>query len=179
MTLLTRLSIVALLAAAPLCGASLEVELPGAHVAGPAGGIVMWALKVANHGQFMVPTSLSYQTLQPVGTLTDPFAALFVVLGAGQSATVAAYYEIDTAAPPGYVSMGQLALTYDLFGVDPSNPAFDPDTDLLSGGIVLAVDVSVTVEGTEIPEPGTWGLLAWGLAALGVRRRGAGAARRS
>ena len=59
----------------------------------------------------------------------------------------------------GALSTGKIQLTYDLFGMDPNNPSFDPNSYLFSG--TLDANASVQVAGTSaVPEPSTWFFLA-------------------
>jgi hypothetical protein len=73
-------------------------------------------------------------------------------------------FQIDPGATPGAVDSGEIVLTYNLSDLNPNNPNYDPNVDLISTGLVLSANASVTVNAT--PEPATAGLLAVALAAL-------------
>ncbi len=68
---------------------------------------------------------------------------------------------------------GYIALTYDLYSVDPNSGDFDPATDTLATGQYLYAPASITV-GTTVtttPESGTLLLLATGLSLLWLKRK--------
>ena len=136
------------------------------------GASIQWTVDVSNDANYLVPTSFNYATFSPVGTFTDIFAFTFLVIGPNGVAPLIGPYDVDITATPGFVSTGQLVLTYDLYGVDPNDPSFNPDTDTISNGNMLALDASVTVQDTgEIPEPATVGLMALGVLGLGFLHR--------
>jgi len=161
-SLLTLVCFAALLPAAPL----MVVGPPGADQFALPGGVVLWTVDVTNDFGYLVPTSFNYETLSPVGTFTDLFTTLGLIsIGPGQSVPGIGQYDIDPPATPGFVSAGQLVLTFDVFSRDPvTDLLFDPEADYLSSGS-LSAPVSVTIlSDTGVPEPST--LVSLGLGAL-------------
>jgi hypothetical protein len=162
-------------------GPILTLDPAGGALSGFPGQTVGWGYTLVNDTDYLVVTSADYVTATPVGAFTDFISGFnFIVVGPPPESTVVSQsfdllaqtgigsYLIDPAAPIGASSIGVIQLTYDLYSVSPNDPAFDPGTDLVSGGNFLEADASVEV---VIPEPSTYLLLACGLIALAVVRR--------
>ena len=114
----------------------------------------------------------------PFGSYTDFIGQQFLVLGPPPESSSASQSFDDTSMtgvggfainPTSVGSIdGYIALTYDLYSVDPNSSDFDPTVDTVSNGNYLYAPASVTVgsSSTNVPEPGTTVMLAAGLAAL-------------
>lgn len=83
----------------------------------------------------------------------------FVVVGPGGSAsqvfspvslTGVGAFTISATAVGGTSDVGQLVISYDLYSVDPSDPNFNPDTDLVSVGNFATASASVSVPLTPV-----------------------------
>ncbi|MEO8593734.1 MAG: PEP-CTERM sorting domain-containing protein [Candidatus Solibacter sp.] len=154
--------------------------LPGGTVGDFPGTTVGWGFTITNTTDYLVVTGSqfspapfaffgSYQDLIGTGplivlgpspepqTLTELFN---LSLGTG----VGAFHIAATAA--GRLD-GQLIVDYALFSVDPNDPNFDPDTDLLVADAQLSAPVSVFAT----PEPASLLLIAPGLFAMFRLRR--------
>ena len=81
-----------------------------------------------------------------------------------------ASFLIDPGATVGASDVGQIVLTYNLSDLNPNNPNYDPNVDLIATDVVLSADASVTVLASATPEPVTAGLLAIALLAIGIVR---------
>lgn len=163
-----------LMLGAVLSAASMVALPPGVDLIALPGSTALWSVEVTNDTDYMVPTSFQYLTLDPVGSFTDIFLSLFVVVGPGGTLPVLGPYDIGAAATPGFVSVGQLVLFYDLYSVDPNDPDnFDPERDLIMSGNTLYLDASVQIQDAgEVPEPATGALFVVALAAcLALRGR--------
>jgi hypothetical protein len=157
---------------AVLSAASMVALPPGVDLIAQPGSTALWNVEVTNDADFMVPTSFQYLTLDPVGNFTDIFLSVFAVVGPGGTLPVLGPYDIDWTATPGFVSVGKLMLSYDLFSLDPNDPLFDPEADLITSGNTLDLDASVKIQDAgEVPEPATGALLGVALSCLALLRR--------
>lgn len=173
---------------------TLTLDPTTGALTGPAGSTVGWGFTLtAGSSDFAVITGsdfcvgvVSSPCSNSFGTYTDFIGSQFVVVGndPGESPVTEAF---DDASMSGLGSFsinststgtitGFLALTYDLYSVDPNSPSFDPTIDTVSTGNYLDADASVTVGNstTAMPEPGSFVLLLAGLAAVvlaGLRSR--------
>jgi hypothetical protein len=163
-----------LFAALASAGPSFTLLAPGPDLFGTAGSTVTWIFRIQNDADFLLPLQVDYLTLNSVGTFTDLFSATAPFLGPGDSADGSASYAIDPPAPP-TTSSGIIELTYNLYNLDPNDPSFDPDANLIASFQTLDADqpVSVTVTSPGVPEPASWTLAVPGVAVLWlyVRRR--------
>jgi hypothetical protein len=114
----------------------------------------------------------------PLGAYTDLVGQQFFVLGPSpESSSVSQSFDllaltgvgsffINPLAQTGDTAVGQLVLSYDLYGVSPNDPNFDPTSDIVSNGNFLMAPASVTVTTTTVPtlEPSSLVLLASALA---------------
>ena len=165
---------------------TLTLDPVGGALTGPAGSTVGWGFTLTDTGSdFAVVTGSDFCTgvvsspcSNPFGTYTDFIGQQFVVVGPSpEPGSVAQSFDDTAMTGVGSFAInstssgtidGFLAVTYDLFSVDPNSPNFDPTVDTLSTGNYLYATASVTVgsASTTVPEPGTITLLAAGLAAL-------------
>ena len=167
---------------------SLTLDPANGALTGSAGSTVGWGFTVTNitvdwlfitASDFCVGAVNSPCTPNAIGTYTD-FAGAFQFLVVGpdpESPSITEAFDpalftglgifaIDPAAT-GSIS-GAIAVTYDLYSVDPNSMDFDPNADIVSAGNLLLVPASVTVKDStvSIPEPGVWVLLLAGFAVL-------------
>ena len=169
---------------------TLTLSPVGGALVGPAGSTVGWGFTLTNPGaDFLLVTGsdfcvgvVSSPCSNPLGTYTDFIGTQFFALGPSpESSTLTQNFDntlqlglgsfLINPGATGSVT-GFIALTYDLYSVDPNSPSFDPDLDAVSFGNLLTTGASVTV-GTvaPVPEPASGLLLAVGLAAALVLKR--------
>jgi len=158
-------------------------------VAGPAGTTVGWGFTLTNTADFLVVTGsdfcvgmLTSPCSNSFGTYTDFAGAQFFVVGPSPEETLVIQSFDDTAMTgigsfaidPASVGTldGYIAMTYDLYSVDPNSPSFDPTMDTLETGQYLYAPASVTV-GTIVPtpEPRMLWLLLCALPILWVKKK--------
>jgi hypothetical protein len=167
---------------------TLTLDPANGAVAGPAGSAVGWGFTLtAGSSDFSVITGSDFcvgvvtsPCSNTFGTYTDFAGAQYLVVGSGlgESPITEAFDDAmmtgmgSFAVNPGSTGTlsGFIAVTYDLFSVDPNSPNFDPTVDTVSTGNYLETDASVTVGSstTPVPEPGFFGSLLAGLAAAVV-----------
>jgi hypothetical protein len=173
---------------------TLTLDPASGAVTGPAGTTVGWGFTLtAGSSDFAVITGSDFcvgvvtsPCSNSFGTYTDFAGAQFLVVGSGPGESPITETFDDTmmtgmgsfAINPGSTGTlsGFIAVTYDLFSVDPNSANFDPTVDTVSTGNYLDADASVTVGNSmaSMPEPGSFALLLAGLAAVvlaGVRPR--------
>jgi hypothetical protein len=173
---------------------TLTLDPTNGAVTGPAGTTVGWGFTLtAGSSDFAVITGSDFcvgvvtsPCSNSFGTYTDFAGAQFLVVGSGPGESLITETFDDTmmtgmgsfAINPGSTGTlsGFIAVTYDLFSVDPNSADFDPTVDTVSTGNYLDADASVTVGSStaSMPEPGSFALLLAGLAAVvlvGVRPR--------
>ena len=184
--LLATLCFLALGVRAKADDVTLTLDPAGGAVAGPAGTTVGWGFTLADAGSdFAVVTSSDFCTgmvsspcSNPFGVYTDFIGQQFVVVGPSpEPGSVSQSFDDTAMTGVGSFAInptssgtldGFLAVTYDLYSVDPNSPSFDPTEDTVSTGNYLYAAASVTVgsSSTNVPEPGTMTLLAAGVAVL-------------
>ncbi|HEX4002638.1 MAG TPA: PEP-CTERM sorting domain-containing protein [Candidatus Acidoferrales bacterium] len=195
--LLATLCVLALGVRAKADDISLTLDPSGGAVAGPAGSTVGWGFTLTDAGtDFAVVTGSDFCTgmltspcSNAFGVYTDFIGQQFVVVGPSpEPGSISQSFDDTSMAGVGSFAIdstsagtldGYVALTYDLYSVDPNAPDFDPTVDTVSTGNYLYAPASVTVGSslTSVPEPGTMTLLAVGMAllffltAFGPRRR--------
>jgi hypothetical protein len=83
----------------------------------------------------------------------------FVVVGSGSSVsqsfssgsmTGVGAFTISATAAGGATDVGQIVISYDLYGIDPGDPNFNPDTDLIAAGNFATAPASVTIPLTPV-----------------------------
>ena len=143
---------------------------PGADLSGLPGQTVNWNFRISNSANYLLIDQVDYISLNNVGTFTDLFSPIAPVISPGSFADGSVAYAIDPPAPPGFLSVGQLVVTYDEFLVDPNDPSFDFDRDHVNVDPETAsAAASVTV--ANAPEPSTLAMAVLAAAGLFVRRR--------
>ncbi|MGA2812172.1 MAG: PEP-CTERM sorting domain-containing protein [Candidatus Acidiferrum sp.] len=179
---------------------SFALDPANGAVEGPAGSTVGWGFTLTStSADFAVITgsdfcvgAVSSPCSNTLGTYTDFTGSQFIVVGpaAGENTVSETFdntamngvgsFSISPADIPAESVVGEIALFYDLFSVDPNSPNFDPTVDTVGTGYTATDAASVTVGstsgggGTSTPEPGTiWLILAALLAGslLGRNRR--------
>lgn len=165
---------------------TLTLDPASGAVTGPAGTTVGWGFTLtAGSSDFAVITGSDFcvgvvtsPCSNTFGTYTDFAGEQFLVVGSGpgESPITEAFDDAmmtgmgSFAINPGSTGTlsGFIAVTYDLFSVDPNSPSFDPTVDTVSTGNYLETDASVTVGNStnSMPEPGSFVLLLAGLAAI-------------
>lgn len=169
----------ALIATTFLCGAgilnsqaatltpTLTLDPINGEISGDPGDTTGWGFTITNDSDYLVVTSSEFDTTSDIGTYTDFISSdNFIVVGPNPESTSVSQtfdpvnltgvgsFTINPTANPGDSATGQIVLTYDLFSVDPNDPSFDPDADLISTDNILSADASVVVAGTSaVPEP--------------------------
>jgi hypothetical protein len=190
--------------AAVSLSAGPALTLIPADLAGTPGSTVGWGFTIQNDAGYIEITSSQFclssvnfpllcpSTFPTTGTYIDIISTPpeDVILGppgaldAPSSVTQdfnastdmgVASFLIDPGATPGDSDVGQIVLTYNLSDLNPNNPNYDPNVDLIATDVVLSADASVTVLASATPEPVTAGLLAVALLAMGIAwRKGEG-----
>jgi hypothetical protein len=164
---------------------SLTLIPTGGEVAGAPGAVVGWGFTLTDTvaGEWVVLDD-SYVggalNTGVYGSYADYLVSQFVVAGPSPESSpvvepwvegVSGTGEFDLYAtdPPYTLITGTINVDYDLFSVDPNDPAFDPDIDFIgSGTFTDTASVLVT------PEPGSWLLLLSAIVVpfvLAARRR--------
>ncbi len=149
----------------------LTLDPADGSVTSPAGTTTGWGFTLTNDGpDFDVVTGtdfcvgiLTSPCSNSFGTYTDFAGLQFLVIGPTPEQTSIAQSFDNTAmtgvgsfsinpASTGNIS-GYIALTYDVFSVDPNDPSFDPSTDTVSTGNYAEATASVTVGPLTAPTP--------------------------
>jgi hypothetical protein len=162
---------------------TLTLDPVDGALVGPAGSTVGWGFTLTNLGtNFLVVSGsdfcvgvISSPCSNSLGTYTDFIGPQFFPVGPSPESSTFTQafdnklqlgmgsFQIDPGATGS--ATGFIALTYDLYSVDPNSPVFDPATDFVSFGNYLTAPASVTV-GTStsaVPEPASLLLLVSGL----------------
>jgi hypothetical protein len=166
---------------------TLTLDPADGAVSGPAGSSVGWGFTLTDtSSDFLVVTGsdfcvgmVSSPCSNSFGAYTDFIGQQFVVVGsAPESSSVSQSFDDTGMTGVGAFAInstsigtldGFIAVTYDLYSVDPNAADFDPTADTVSTGNYLYAPASVTVGSnstSNVPEPATATLLAAGLAAL-------------
>jgi len=164
---------------------TLTLDPPNGALTGPAGSTVGWGFTLANPGNdFLVVSGSDFcvgiitsPCSNALGTYTDFAGQQFFVFGpAPEDASLTQAFDntlqlgmgsfLINPGATGSVN-GFIALSYDLFSVDPNSLDFNPDTDTISNGNILTAPASVTVGAvSSAPEPPALALLLGALGAL-------------
>ncbi|HWY44495.1 MAG TPA: PEP-CTERM sorting domain-containing protein [Candidatus Sulfotelmatobacter sp.] len=161
-------------------------------ITGAAGTTVGWGFTLMNLGSnWLVVTGSDFCVAvitspcsNSLGTYTDFIGQQFFAVGPSpESGSITQAFDNSTQTGMGSFFInpaatgsvfGEIALTYDLFSVDPNSTDFNPDLDTVSVGNYLTAPASVTV-GTSTtvptPEPRTLLLILAGIATLLAARR--------
>jgi hypothetical protein len=160
-------------------------------ITGAAGSITGWGFTIDNLGSnWLVITSTDFcvgvvtsPCSNSFGTYTDFAGPQFILIGPSpENTSFTQAFDNNTQQGIGSFFInpsslgtisGQIALTYDLFSVDPNSIYFDPFADTVSAGNYLFADASVTVTTSTVatPEPRTLLLVFAGIALLFAARR--------
>ena len=162
---------------------SLSLDPINGALSGAPGDTVGWGFTLTNDTDYLVVTGSDFcvgiiasPCSNALGTYSDFIGPSFVVVGPSpESSPVIQSFDpstmtglgsflISSSALSGQSLSGEIVVTYDLYSVDPNDPAFDPIVDTISSGNQITADASVTVAGTAaVPEPSAVLLLCVGL----------------
>lgn len=170
---------------------TLTLDPSTGNITGAPGSTVGWGFTLTNLGSnWAVVTSSDFcvgvitsPCTNSFGTYNDFAGPQFIVVGPSPENT-SFNQAFDNNAQQGMGSffinptsvgtvVGEIALTYDLFSVDPNSADFDPFADTISVGNYVLADASVTVATSTIatPEPAAFLLLLTGVVLLTFRRK--------
>jgi hypothetical protein len=154
---------------------TLTLDPADGAITGAPGSTVGWGFTLTNLGSDWAVVTSSDFCVGPItspcinsfGTYTDFAGPQFILVGPSPESTVFTQ-AFDNSLQQGMGSFfinpssvgtvfGQIALTYDLFNVDPFSENFDPSQDTVSVGNYLMAPASVTAASSTVPtpEPGT------------------------
>lgn len=170
---------------------TLTLDPTNGAITGAAGSTVGWGFTLTNLGSNWAVVTSSDFCVGPItspcvnsfGTYTDFAGSQFILIGAPPENT-AFTQAFDNSLQQGMGSFfinpssvgtvfGQIAMTYDMFSVDPNSMNFDPTADTVSVGNYLTAGASVTAATSTVatPEPRTLLLTLAGIATLLAARR--------
>jgi hypothetical protein len=149
-------------------------------VNGPPGTVVGWGFNLTdNSSDWVLLDSSSFSGSNLFGTYVDYLANNFYLAGpAPESATITqawnrittsgvGEFDINPTTQPGISITGNIVVHYTVFSVDPNDPNFDPNTDVVLSDATISGPV--TIETTPEPSPRIL-LLSAMLALLALRR---------
>jgi len=187
-----------ILASAGRADTTLMLDPANGAISGAPGTTVGWGFTFTNDTNYAVITGSQFcdSTSSPLpdiclaltpnlGSYTDFAGAQFLVVGPSpESPTVSQAFDNSAATGIGSFAIdpsasgttsGIIVLTYDLYSVNPNDPAFDPSAEI-AGGNYLTAAASVTVAPVApVPEPALLPLMGAGLLVMVLllrRRRG-------
>ena len=153
---LLLLAAVLLPGALQAAGPVLVLDRPDSRVYGRPGQTVSWGFRLRTDATYLFVTSVAFVPDSSLGAFTDDISPHNLILGPPPhmaSLHGAASFHIDPAAPVQSV-VGQLVITYNLYSRSISDPAFNPDTDLIQQGASVSASVRVEiVSGPVGPTP--------------------------
>ena len=174
--LVTTIAALALIGAPAARAAVLNLSPADQVLPALPGQVVGWGFSLTNDdpNNYLLVTSVEFQSAINLGVFTDflgprPYELAPNATGAeafdlAQQLGIGSF-AMALNAPTHTTAYGRILVTYDLYSRSIWDPAFDPDTDLVSPANSVSADAAV-------PEPGTLALLAGGVfAAPRMRRR--------
>lgn len=123
------------------------LDAPDGKISGQPGQTVSWRFTLKNEANYLFVTSVAFVPDSSLGAFTDNISPLNLVVGpapASSSVRAMCAFEIDPAAPFQSI-VGQLVITYNLYSRSVNDPAFNPDTDLITQGASLAAEARVDI----------------------------------
>jgi PEP-CTERM motif len=178
---------VALLTGGAQAATTFQLIPANGMVSGPPGSTVGWGFTITNTQNYLEVTGSDFFPPDPlVGTYNDftlQRSSPIIVGPPPESPVVTenfdpvaikgiGSFDINPAATPGDMAVGQIIISFDLFSRSPNDPNFNPVTDLVSAGNTLSANATVTVtQPAGVPEPATLGLMGVSLAGLLFFRR--------
>ena len=169
------LALAILLAVSQAQAVSLSLDPLGGALSGKPGDTVGWGFTLSNDSGFLVVSSAEFKPQPAIGSFNDFIGLQFLIVGPGVTVSQAfdtllhtgiGSFVLDSNAPRGSVAGAPIALSYDLYSVNPLDSTFDPGVHTLSLGNIVTAEASVSV-----PEPGSLLLMASAMPVLVAWRR--------
>jgi hypothetical protein len=134
----------------------LVLDRPDGRVYGRPGQTVSWSFRLRNAATYLFVTNVAFVPDSSLGAFTDDISPHNLILGPPPhmaSLHGAASFRIDPAAPLQSV-VGQLVITYNLYSRSISDPAFNPDTDLIVQGASVSATARLDIVNAPVsPTP--------------------------
>ena len=126
-------------------GPTLTIDSPDGRIVGQPGQTVSWRFTLTNPSNYLFVTSVAFVPNSSLGVLIDSVSPENpAVRPEAPSLTRVVPFRIDRAAPAQSI-VGKLVITYNLYARNVSDPAFNPDTDLMLQGATIAAGVRVDI----------------------------------
>jgi len=187
-----------ILASVARADTTLTLDPTDGAISGAPGTTVGWGFTFTNDTNYAVITGSQFcdstssplpdicLTLTPnLGSYTDFAGAQFLVVGPSpESPTVSQAFDNSAATGIGSFAIdpsasgttsGIIVLTYDLYSVNPNDPAFDPSAEIAGGNYLTAASSVTVAPVAPVPEPALLPLMGAGLLVMVLllrRRRG-------